>query len=64
LNYDRPAPMQVLLAHSISMAYIGGGMHIAGRYDSVWRWALVCGMALWGGATSLSEDAQSYCLDR
>ncbi len=52
LRWNQAAPTQTLLSRSISMAYIGGGMHIAGRYDSVWRWALICGMPLWEGAAT------------
>jgi hypothetical protein len=63
-SYFEPTPMSVLLSRSITMAYIGGGMHIAGRYDTVWRWALVCGMASWAGADQQTDEQLSQWLAR
>jgi hypothetical protein len=56
--------MQILLSRSISVSYIGGGMHIAGRYDTVWRWALVCGMKVWAGVAKEAEDTTNQWLER
>jgi hypothetical protein len=47
--------LQSITSRSISMAYIGGGLHIAGRYDRVWRWALICGLGMRGGGMADQE---------
>lgn len=36
---------QLIMQHSFQWALVGGGPHIAGKYDKLWRYALLTSLA-------------------
>ncbi len=53
---------RLILQHSFQWALVGGGPHIAGKYDRVWRCALIYSLAssvLFSAIATLTEQERS-----